>query len=448
MTDNEPSAFRPSESEPSAEPSADDLLAQAKALVQAGPICNDCLGRAFGMLGHGLTNQQRGESLRTILSMLGDVGLEPRGANGNSEDRAAGRTPCWICGGLFSRVTEWAQQAAEAVKDVEFSTYLVGVKISARVETTEQMAVERYALSHAEPLKHSFNREVGKAFEAIAGGTVSFRNPDVTFLIHLAAGRLESRLSSLYIYGRYRKLTRGIPQTHWPCRACRGRGCAACGGTGKQYPESVEEWIGAPLVRAAYADGACLHGAGREDIDARMLGRGRPFVLEIRSPRVRSLDLATLHDEINRTALKRVEVSPLRFVPPSAVAVVKETRNLKRYLARVRMDRPVEPAELERSIGALIGEVRQQTPERVSHRRADRVRIRHLIEARLTHQAQDLREAEIELLTDAGLYVKELISGDEGRTQPSLAAALGTSTRVFELDVVDVRFDENVLPDR
>jgi len=448
MIDNEPSTFHPSESKPHTEPLVDALPHQAMALAQAGPICDDCLGRAFGMLGHGLTNQQRGQSLRTILSMLGDAGREPHRAEAHPADQATAQTPCWICGGLFSQVTDWARQAAEAVDGVEFSTYLVGAKISARVETTERLAVERYALSHAEPLKHAFNREVGKAFEAIAGGTVSFRNPDVTFLVDLEETRLESRLSSLYIYGRYRKIARGIPQTHWPCRACRGRGCAACGGTGKQYPESVEEWIGAPLVRAAHAGGACLHGAGREDIDARMLGSGRPFVLEIRSPRVRSLDLVTLYDEINREASDRIEVSPLRFVPASAVAVVKETRNLKRYLARVRLERPIEPTVLERSIHELIGEVRQQTPERVSHRRADRVRIRHLIEARLAHQTPDLQEAEIELLTDAGLYVKELISGDDRRTQPSLAAILGTSARVFELDVVDVRFDESLLPDR
>jgi len=427
---------------------AGELLDQASSLLHAGPICNDCLGRAFGMKGHGLTNEQRGRSLRTVLAMFGDDRLDKKRPPSAASQPDDAETPCWICGGLFAHVTEWARQAADAVAGVEFSTYLVGAKISVRIETADRLAVDRYALAHAESLKHAFNREVGKAFEAVAGGTVSFGHPDVTFLVDLETGRLESRLASLYVYGRYRKLTRGIPQTHWPCRACRGRGCAACQGTGRQYPESVEEWIGAPLIRAANAEAACLHGAGREDIDARMLGSGRPFVLEIRSPRVRSLKLAPLRDEINRNAANRVEVGDLRFVPASAVAVVKETRNLKRYLARIVIDRGVEKAELESALGGLIGEIHQQTPERVAHRRADRTRIRHLIETQLVALEDNGSNAEIELLTDAGLYVKELVSGDEGRTRPSLAALLDSATRVAELDVVDVRFDERLLPKR
>lgn len=444
IENDQPTLHRSGSSDDSMPPAA-DLLGQAAALLKAGPICDDCLGRAFGMLGHGFSNRLRGQSLRIVSTMSGDDRRSRRRSPAGGAHPGSGETSCWICGGLFSSITAWARTAADAVVDVEFATYLVGARISTRVETADRMAIDRFGLSCAEPLKHAFNREVGKAFEALAGGTVSFQHPDVTFLIDLEAGRLDSHLASLYVYGRYRKLARGIPQTHWPCRACRGAGCAACRGTGRQYPESVEEWIGAPLVRAAHAEGVCLHGAGREDIDARMLGNGRPFVLEIRSPRVRSLALPPLRDEINREALHRVEISDLRFVPASAVAVVKETRNLKRYRARIDIDHPVERNALERALEALIGEIRQRTPERVSHRRANLTRIRHLIEARVLTTVG--REAEIELLTDAGLYVKELVSGDDGRTQPSLAALLDVSARVRELDVVEVRFDEGLLPE-
>jgi tRNA pseudouridine synthase 10 len=37
---------------------------------------------------------------------------------------------------------------------------------------------------------------------------------------------------------------------------------------------------------------------------------------------------------------------------------------------------------------------------------------------------------------EAGLYIKELVSGDNGRTHPSLSEALGVPTRVTSLDVV------------
>jgi tRNA U54 and U55 pseudouridine synthase Pus10 len=38
----------------------------------------------------------------------------------------------------------------------------------------------------------------------------------------------------------------------------------------------------------------------------------------------------------------------------------------------------------------------------------------------------------------AGTYIKELVSGDDGRTQPSFAGLLGVPMRVEALDVVGV----------
>ena len=46
--------------------------------------------------------------------------------------------------------------------------------------------------------------------------------------------------------------------------------------------------------------------------------------------------------------------------------------------------------------------------------------------------------AEIRVTAEAGTYVKELVHGDHGRTEPSLAGALGVACEVVELDVLDV----------
>ncbi len=56
------------------------------------------------------------------------------------------------------------------------------------------------------------------------------------------------------------------------------------------------------------------------------------------------------------------------------------------------------------------------------------------------------QELELDLTTEAGTYVKELVSGDGGRTVPSIASALGVAIRVVELDVTGVLVrDEDVL---
>jgi tRNA pseudouridine synthase 10 len=86
----------------------------------------------------------------------------------------------------------------------------------------------------------------------------------------------------------------------------------------------------------------------------------------------------------------------------------------------------------------------QRTPLRVARRRSDLVRRR-------TVRAFELLEAPTptclvaRVEADAGTYIKELISGDEGRTIPSLASLLGVPCRCAELDVLEVSIDEAAL---
>ena len=400
----------------------DEAKEQARAILAAGPICDECLGRGCAKLGHGLSNASRGRSLREVLSAPPAEGA------------------CWICDGLFDRVEAWAEQAASLACGIEFETYLFGVKLTPRLKEIEAYRMERFPTEDAGSLKHAFNRVVGQAFERRVGaGTVDFNDPHVSFVIDLGTNSLSMHISSLYVYARYRKLVRGIPQTRWPCRICRGKGCEACGMTGKQYPESVEEWIGGPLIAAAEAEEHKLHGAGREDIDARMLGSGRPFVLEVVSPRLRSLDLEPLHRRINDRAAGRVEISSPVFVSRSVVARIKSIDATKRYTAEVAFDADVSPERLKDALASLVGPIEQRTPQRVSHRRADKIRTRRVLS--IDGEVRGPRKAMVEVEGEGGLYIKELISGDDGRTVPSLAMRLGIPARVTALDVLDVCSD-------
>lgn len=39
---------------------------------------------------------------------------------------------------------------------------------------------------------------------------------------------------------------------------------------------------------------------------------------------------------------------------------------------------------------------------------------------------------------ESGTYIKELISGDEGRTKPSISEMIGVPCEVTELDVIEI----------
>ena len=106
------------------------------------------------------------------------------------------------------------------------------------------------SLGDPEPFKSEVNREVGKAVSALTGKTVDFKKPDIIALLNPASGMVDIQVNSVFFYGRYQKFERGIPQTHWNSRACKGAGCEKCNYTGKQSLDSVEELIGGPAIEA------------------------------------------------------------------------------------------------------------------------------------------------------------------------------------------------------
>jgi tRNA pseudouridine synthase 10 len=205
---------------------------------------------------------------------------------------------------------------------------------------------------------------------------------------------------------------------------------------GKMYAESVDELIRPAIIDESQANDVVFHGAGREDIDARMLGKGRPFVVEVVRPKVRNLDIAKLQLEINKRALGKVEVLDLVKTEPKQVELIKEAAYQKTYCALVEFDKEIEKEKLKSVLKELTGAIGQQTPTRVSHRRANKLRIRKVYSIDLIDFIG--RTARIMIRADGGLYIKELISGDGGRTKPSLADILGIGAVVSELDVIDV----------
>lgn len=432
----------------SEESSKEDILKTAHRIIGLGPICDSCLGRQFAMLSTGLTNVERGRSLKTVLAMqasaLDDKALleelapsfKPARLKLGRKDEEDAR--CSVCLGEMrpENLERWAVKAAEALGDREYSTFLVGTKMSGLLAENEELLLADGGSKHAEPFKSELNREVGKLIAAKTGKQVDLNRPDVVAHLNLEKGDVELQVAPIFIRGRYRKLVRGIPQTRWPCRECRGRGCPRCEGTGRMYQESVDELIKPAVIEAAKAEDTVFHGAGREDIDARMLGTGRPFVVEAVNPKARSIDLARLQEEINRRAEGKVEVLDLAPTDAATVEYLKEAAFEKTYSALVRFGAEVSEEKLKSVLKELIGNVDQRTPTRVSHRRADKHRIRKVYSADLEEVAG--QTARIRIKGDSGLYIKELISGDGGRTRPNLADALRVDAVVIELDVIDV----------
>lgn len=444
-----------------------NILETAEKIIAEGPICDHCLGRQFAKLSTGLSNDERGKAVKLSLTMDADRRFKETNDDSLLQEIASSDIhaqkilakenktemkdsepvveKCWVCLDIFKNLDFWADMAVEKLQGIEYETFLAGTKLSGLLSENEEILWEQTGTAYAEQLKSELNREIGKIISQKTKKNVAFSNPDIMITFDIAEKKVDLNIRSIYIYGRYQKKIRGIPQTKWPCRNCRGKGCDNCNGTGKQYPESVGELSGYPLWIASQSEDVVFHGAGREDIDALMLGTGRPFVLEAKAPLIRTLDLKALKEEINKHAAGKVEVSDLSYCGKDRVEKLKTEKAKKTYRLKIKFEAPVTEEALKTVLKELEGkEINQNTPNRVIHRRADLCRNRtvHIAELERTETPETFEVAWVKIHCDGGLYVKELTSSDEGRTIPSIAGLLGIGAKVDELDVIDVEISD------
>ena len=264
--------------------------------------------------------------------------------------------------------------------------------------------------------------------------------------------------SKLYIEGRYNKYSRDLPQTIFYCPECKGhprrrKNCDHCEGFGKLTRDSVQELIGWVASKEFGTRKNKFHGSGREDVDVRMLGTGRPFVFEVDNAKIHDVDLAELEAEINRRNDGRMAVRNLHYSEKARVAILKESKHAKEYEALVAVEGAFDADCIASQLNQRVT-ILQQTPNRVAHRRADLERERW-IELLSVEKLDDVAgaldkdgneipagRAVVRMRTAHGTYVKEVLSGESGRTSPNVGELLGAPCRCHELDVLAILGEE------
>ncbi|XP_036929462.1 putative tRNA pseudouridine synthase Pus10 [Acanthopagrus latus] len=236
---------------------------------------------------------------------------------------------------------------------------------------------------------------------------------------------------SVFVAGRYNKFCRSLPQTPWVIDGER------------RMESSVEELIAAPILSSFRSDGFNFSSSGREDVDVRTLGNGRPFAMELLNPhrsRLSRAEMKQLQETINKSS-EKIRVRDLQIVTREAMSRMKEgeEEKTKSYTALIWTLKPIQREDI-----TFIDDIKdltldQKTPLRVLHRRALAVRQRviHSMNTRFL----DSHHFYLGLKTQAGTYIKEFVHGDFGRTKPNLCELLRTDTDILELDVESVDVD-------
>ena len=443
-----------------------DVLEKAFELLSKYPLCDHCLGRQFALLGYSMENNVRGAALKISLTLQANDLAKEKNVEGVKRLKVLATTgfsreaqetlkhlkkqipkqtleeKCHLCEGKFELLNNLTEKSLDAIEGYEFTTFLVGIEVPIKVEEREDEFKAVFNLGYSESIKHEFGRLFGKALATCTGKLADYLIPDIVVVINPFRESVRLQVNPLFVGGRYRKLVRDIPQSKWFCSNCHGRGCDKCGGTGKLYPESVEELTSKTILEAAEGQKTLFHASGREDIDARMLGTGRPFVIEVSEPKKRSIDLKEIEAKINAGAVGKVEVSKLLFATKDVVRHLKKGEGVqKEYRLLAEFENPVSDEDLKLLEEKLTEvTIKQQTPLRVMHRRADLIRERYIYKLKV--KKVSLKRALLEIRCQGGLYVKELVSGDEGRTIPNVSDLLKNRAKTLKLDVLKIIMDD------
>ena len=226
----------------------------------------------------------------------------------------------------------------------------------------------------------------------------------------------------IYVGGNYMKYSRVVSQSPWTVE-------------GEVMPEtSVQDCIGNVLKEAYKAQDSILHAAGREDVDVRMLGTGRPFIIELVQPKLETpKPIEPLKGD--------VEVQNLREVGQEAFAELRhgEIEKMKVYSCVVWVSKAISQEDIALLNSTKDLELAQKTPLRVLHRRPLKTRTKwiHKIHCKQLNK----HFIEVRVISSGGTYIKEFVHGDLGRTLPSIGSLLGCKADIIQLDVLGLGSD-------
>ncbi|XP_043593872.1 tRNA pseudouridine synthase Pus10 isoform X2 [Bombus pyrosoma] len=253
--------------------------------------------------------------------------------------------------------------------------------------------------------------------------------------------------SSIFIGGRYNKLSRELSQTPW---FINGE---------KKMQTSVQDILCNPIAEVTKAQSIKFLSSGREDVDVRNIYSGRPFAVELINPRMTKITeelLSNLVNKINQSS-KQVQItSNLKVLSKYDLKRLKEGENVKTKFYRalcVCRNASKNVLSLEKLNDLKRVKIIQKTPVRVLHRRPLSPRERLIYEMRARWvEPQELKKLNIttedasmffvlDIKTQAGTYVKEFVHGDFGRTKPSLCDILNVEIDIVALDVTGINLN-------
>ncbi|GAY25677.1 tRNA pseudouridine(54/55) synthase Pus10 [Desulfurococcaceae archaeon AG1] len=418
-----------------------EILRLSREILARYPLCDRCLGRLFANLGRGLSNLERGRAIKLTLAMgyHDEASRDPERLRDElyNISRNAGEPfqslyrhiygaeppstmPCYICGGrIESLISEWVKRAGDSIRNLGASRFILGIRPPRGFVEAEEEIARVFSLQYWESIRSELKREIGKSVATTYGLSPDFDDPEVMLILDLERGSVEAVMPPLILSTRLVKLVRGFSVKRRP----RG------GGSLEDIARSDIKDLGRDVS---------IKIPIRDTSRYRILGRGCESIIEIRSPEPGRRDLRNLAKVLNRSSSTyRVEIlgRGSRRIAEELPAKVRRIW----YRAHIYIEKEVDSRFIESLAPRRITGVEQKTPSRIlraGYRGVEKVVRGDMgIEKILRISNKTL---EILFTLPPNIYAEEAITGDGGRTSPSISSLLGVDVIPLEIDVINI----------
>ncbi len=283
-----------------------NALQLSQKILKEYDLCDVCLGRLFAKKLGLVSNKKLGQKIHRILKTKS--------------------VKCYVCKNIFDGIASHVEKMLDVSSDYDFATFLVGTKLKPSILDRDDHMRSRFKLRGIDGIKTNVTREMAKQFSHKTKKKAESSEPDLTFMIDFKEDSCTLQTKPVFLWGRYTKSERNIPQKQRPCATCLGKGCIDCDRHGISEFDSVEGLISKYLFDKFEALQAKITWIGGEDSTSLVLGTGRPFFVKLLHPKKRHLRLP------KKITLGKITINNLKPIGKTPSGPVQFTSKVKLHI--------------------------------------------------------------------------------------------------------------------
>ena len=238
-------------------------------------------------------------------------------------------TKCYICKNIFQNLDIMLSNIYEKSNNIDFKTFNLGLTLKNSFLEKDDHIKSKFKIKGIENIKFGISKEMAKKISQKTKSKRILVDPEMFIQANFKDESCTIRTKPIFIYGRYNKKIRKLPQKQLSCKKCNGIGCHNCDFKGFENIESIEGKISNFLIKKFDGTQVKINWIGGEDQSSLVLGKGRPFFVKILNPkrRNRTLRKSLKLEDISLLDLKKISAQPKGSIPfKSKVSIIVDTK--------------------------------------------------------------------------------------------------------------------------